>query len=122
MRYALVLLILLGACPAWAGAHEAVFANAWCTAHVGLREYVLPDGTRCDCLTATHAVEVEFAGFKLYEAVGQALHYAGVTGKRAGIVLVLRTPRDIRYVDRLRRTIKDHGLDIDVWTVGPETP
>jgi hypothetical protein len=48
-------------------------------------EYVLPDKTRCDCLTPTHAVEVDF-GPKWHEAIGQSL-YNLQTGKKVGIVL-----------------------------------
>ena len=32
----------------------------WCKAHTGQIEVVLPDGTRCDCLTDTHAIEFDF--------------------------------------------------------------
>ena len=47
----------------------------------------MPDGTRCDILTDTHAIEVDFAD-KWAEAIGQSLNYAMQTGKKAGIVLV----------------------------------
>ena len=49
----------------------------------------MPDGTRCDILTDTHAIEVDFAD-KWAEAIGQSLNYAMQTGKKAGIVLVLK--------------------------------
>ena len=49
----------------------------------------MPDGTRCDILIDTHAIEVDFAD-KWAEAVGQSLNYAIQTGKKAGIVLVLK--------------------------------
>ena len=35
---------------------------------------VLPDGTRCDCLTDTHAIEFDF-GSNWAEAIGQSAHY-----------------------------------------------
>ena len=35
----------------------------------------MPDGTRCDILTDTHAIEVDFAD-KWAEAIGQSLNYA----------------------------------------------
>ena len=44
-------------------------------------EVVMKDGTRCDILTATHAIEVDFAK-KWAEAIGQSLNYAMQTGKR----------------------------------------
>ena len=42
------------------------------------------DGTRCDILTDTHAIEVDFAD-KWAEAIGQSLKYATQTGKKAGM-------------------------------------
>jgi hypothetical protein len=39
-------------------------------AHRGQVEVVLPDGTRCDCLTETHAIEFDF-GRGWGEAIGQ---------------------------------------------------
>ena len=37
-------------------------------AHRGQVEVVLPDGTRCDCVTDTHAIEFDFGGtWILYE-------------------------------------------------------
>ena len=32
----------------------------WCEAHEGQVEVVLPDGTRCDCVTDSHAIEFDF--------------------------------------------------------------
>ena len=55
----------------------------------GRTEVTMPDGTRCDILTDTHAIEVDFAD-KWAEAIGQSLNYAMQTGKKAGIVLVLK--------------------------------
>ena len=34
----------------------------WCQAQKGRVEVVLPDGTRCDCVTDTHAIEFDFGG------------------------------------------------------------
>ncbi len=50
-------------------------------------EVTLPDRSRVDCLTDTHAIEYDFTN-KGLEAIGQALHYARMTGKKAGIVLI----------------------------------
>jgi len=64
------------------------YQEKWCTEHGGQVEVVLPDRTRCDCLTETHAIEFDF-GKKWAEAIGQALYYAIQTGKKPGIVLIL---------------------------------
>jgi hypothetical protein len=41
---------------------EKWYQEKWCQAHEGQVEVVLPDGTRCDCLTDTHAIEFDFGG------------------------------------------------------------
>ncbi len=67
---------------------ERAYQQAHCD---GQREVTMPDGTRCDCVTATHAIEIDFAN-KWYEAIGQSLNYAFQTSKRAGIILILEAP------------------------------
>jgi hypothetical protein len=39
---------------------EKWYQQKWCEAHKGQVEVVLPDGTRCDCVTDTHAIEFDF--------------------------------------------------------------
>ena len=60
----------------------------------------MPEGTRRDILTDTQAIEVDFAD-KWAEAIGQSLNYAMQTGKKAGIVLVLKDSVDEKHVERL---------------------
>lgn len=93
---------------------ERWYQARWCEAQHGQMEYVLPDRTRCDCLTSTHAVEVDFA-HKWAEAIGQALYYSSQTGKRAGVLLIMETERDRKYRERLIKTITSFGLPIDIW-------
>ena len=62
----------------------------------GRKEVTMPDGTRCDILTDTHAIEVDSAD-KWAEAIGQSLNYAMQTGKKAGIVLVLKDRGDEKH-------------------------
>jgi hypothetical protein len=84
---------------------EKWYQNQWCVAQNGKSEVVLEDRTRCDCLTTTHAIEFDFAN-KWYSAIGQSLHYALLTNKRAGIVLILESENDKKYLDRLNRVIE----------------
>jgi len=77
----------------------------------------LPDKTRCDCLTQTHAIEFDF-GNKWAEAIGQSLYCSLQTGKRAGIVLILEKSKDYRYWIRLNTTIEHFNLPIDTWKMG----
>jgi hypothetical protein len=49
---------------------EKWYQQKWCEANKGQVEVVLPDGTRCDCVTETHAIEFDF-GRDWGEAIGQ---------------------------------------------------
>jgi len=97
--------------------HEKWYQEQWCQKQNGEMEKVLEDGTRCDCLTDTHAIEVDFAD-NWYEAVGQSTHYSHQTDKRAGIVLILESPDDKRHWQRLINLVDKSELPIDVWSVG----
>ena len=67
---------------------EKYFQKIRCREHNGQTEVRLADGTRADCITATHAIEFD-SGPKWAEAIGQALFYGVQIGKRSGIVLIL---------------------------------
>jgi hypothetical protein len=95
---------------------ERWYQEQWCEEHNGRLEVVLPDGTRCDCLTDTHAIEFDF-GNKWAESIGQSSYYALQTGKRPGIVLILETMKDRKYWIRLNSTVEHFGLPIDTWNI-----
>ena len=84
----------------------------------GKTEVTLPDRTRCDCVTQTHAIEYDF-GNKWSEAIGQSLNYAMQTGKRAGIVLIIESVKDRKYWIRLNSIIQHYKLPIDTWKIEP---
>jgi len=114
------LLILALACPAWAAGQghehpERWYQERWCATR-GQMEVVLPDGSRCDCLTDDYAIEFDF-GHKWAEAIGQALNYAAQTGKRPGIVLILEREGDERFLERIRTVDRAFGLGVTVWVV-----
>jgi len=112
--------IILAATSSYA-AHlhpEKYYQEKWCSENKGQAEVVLPDKTRADCITSTHAVEHDF-GPKWAEAIGQSLYYSLQTGKRAGIALILETPADRKYWIRLNSTIEHFKLPIDTWEVSP---
>jgi len=81
---------------------EKYYQRIFCDKVHGQMEYRLPDHTRVDCQTSTYSFEVDF-GHKAFEAVGQALYYAMITGKRPGIVLIQETRADNRYISRIKR-------------------
>lgn len=115
----ILFLIFVFSSQAYAGKRlhkEREYQDAWCTEHKGETEYVLEDKTRVDCLTDTHAVEVDFADH-WYCAVGQSLHYARMSGKKPGIVLIIEDQKDEKYLERLRAIAED--VEIKVWVVSP---
>jgi hypothetical protein len=99
---------------------ERWYQELWCGDYKGQVEVVMPDGTRCDCLTDTHAIEFDFSNNRA-EAIGQSAYYALQTGKKAGVVLVLETVKDWRYWIRLNTNIDYFNLQIDTWSIGNAT-
>ena len=61
----------------------------------GIAEYVCADGSRCDVLTDTHAVEIEWAT-KWKESIGQAVLYGVLTNRKPAVILLVRNKRDER--------------------------
>lgn len=120
----LILLLIVGLSPGIALAKRAHpekwYQEKWCKEHAGQVEIVLPDGTRCDCLTGTHAVEFDF-GSKWAEAVGQSVYYSLQTGKKAGIVLIMENEGDYKYWIRLNSTIEHFKLPIKAWKMERHT-
>lgn len=92
--------IILLLCPSMANAahlhYESWYQERWCNAHGGEMEVVMPDNTRCDCVTDTHAIEFDF-GKKWAESIGQSLYYGLQTGKTPGVVLILEKDTDRKY-------------------------
>ena len=97
---------------------EAWYQDVWCRGMDGQVEVRMNDGRRIDCLTDSHAIEFEFAR-KWPEAIGQSLEYSMMTGKSAGIVLVLRRSKDQAYWQRLNAVVSHYRLPIRLWKLGP---
>ena len=95
--------------------HEADYQKARCSKNGGILEYKNPDETRVDCLTKTHAVEFDFAK-KWAESVGQAEHYALMTGKTGKVVLIIETIKDFKYLERVKKLAKKHNFDVEYIT------
>jgi len=122
MKISRILFLLAAACFV-AGVAQAErlhpekwYQEKWCERRGGQVEVALQDRTRCDCITAEYAVEVEFAN-KWKEALGQALHYSLLTSRKAGIVLILEAESDWRYYYMLMSILVDNGLKVRVWTM-----
>ena len=88
-----LIILLLLATPLFGKQSERYYQEKFAREIGGQVEVVMEDGTRCDILTATHAIEVDFAK-KWAEAIGQSLNYAMHTGKRPGVALIVLSPSD----------------------------
>ena len=81
--------------------------------HPGELEVPLEDGTRVDLLTDTHAYEIEHA-HNWKEAIGQALHYAHMTSRSAGIILVMHSDKAQDHLEQLKAIVEAYSLPIEV--------
>ena len=81
----------------------------------GQSQFKLKDLSRVDCLTETHAFEVDWAdGMKVYEAIGQALYYASQTDKKPGILLLTRKDNSDKHIRKIKEVIRYFDLDIEL--------
>ena len=102
MRY-LILILLIST----ANAGEVAIANEWCANIGGVFDRKLTrqsDGTYPDCITEAVAYEVGYVGH--WEDIGQAYHYARMTGKEPGVALIVETDADIEIVLRLSEDLR----------------
>jgi len=88
----------------------------WCGSKGGISEFKTKDGTFVDCLTDTYAVEAEFDN-KWKEAIGQSLHYAESTNRRAAILFIKRQNSRKDYYGELERVISKYQLPIKVFVI-----
>jgi len=120
LRVLLVFVFLwLASGTAFAGTlhSEDWYNRLWCGLQEnGRAEEVLVDRSRADCVTGQYVIETKFApDFK--HAIGQALHYSVVTGKQAGILLIIETPEHEKYYKALMRDLAGITPAIRVWTL-----
>ena len=92
---------------------ERDYQEPWCDRAGGKTEFVLEDSTRVDCLTSEYAIEFDF-GKKWAESIGQSLYYAMMTGKKPGVVLIVKK-QNSRYVKRLMKVANKY--QIKVWVI-----
>jgi len=112
MTNALILLLLLAATPA----NEVEWCRHLAPKYGAEVEVRLDDGTRCDLVTETEAIECDWAkNGKWAEAIGQSLYYAIELEKKPAIILLVKDPkRDQRYVDRCRKVCDRYGIRLYV--------
>ena len=97
-------------------APEAWYAEKAHETFGGKLEVRLEDGSRVDLLTETYAFEIE-KSYNWKEAVGRALHYAKLTGHRAGIILILEHMSADKYLERLKELIAEYELPIEIFPI-----
>ena len=116
MKKLLLLLILsISSFSSYAIENESYYSEKFCNEMSGQSEYVLKDLSRVDCLTDTHAFEVDWAeGMKVYEAIGQSLYYSSETGKLPGILLLIRKENSEKHIRKIREVIKAFDLPIEL--------
>lgn len=95
---------------------EKSINTRWCANKAGVSEFRTKDGTFVDCLTDIYAVEAEFDN-KWKEAIGQSLHYAESTNRRAAILFIKRQNSRKDYYGELERVINKYRLPITVFTI-----
>ena len=112
----LLSLALIGSLQAARLNHESYYQDIAAEKYDGKTEVTMPDGTRCDIVTETHAIEVDFAD-KWGEAIGQSLNYSFQSNKRAGILLILESKEDEKHLIRVNSIVKHFDLPIDVLAI-----
>jgi hypothetical protein len=116
MKRLLLLFLLLVSIPSLSQTRqpEKYYQMEFADLMDGWTEVTLSDNTRVDVMTTTHSIEVDFAE-KWAESIGQALHYEGMTGKQAGVLLIVKGKEENRFVKRLVTVAAKHGIDVWIW-------
>tara|TARA_B110000438_G_scaffold287849_1_gene320629 strand:- start:17 stop:493 length:477 start_codon:yes stop_codon:yes gene_type:complete len=95
---------------------EKSINTRWCDSRGGINEFRTKDGTYVDCLTDVYAIEAEF-DYNWKEAIGQSLHYAESTNKKAAILFIKRQKTKKDYYSELERVINKYQLPIEVFVI-----
>jgi hypothetical protein len=108
--------LILLALPLFGKQSERYYQEKFAQEIGGQVEVVMKDGTRCDILTPTHAIEVDFAK-KWAEAIGQSLNYAMHTGKRPAVALIVLSLSDNKYIERVRNISAEYSLGLTIYPI-----
>lgn len=124
LLHTLAVLPLLLAPAAWAEEAEQFEPRNLEANHVAFlcagmeTEVVLRTGARADCVSETHAIEVDFTR-KWADAIGQSLHYAAVLEKLPGMILVCHPTQSpdlcYRHFLRVGETFSYWTISMTVW-------
>ena len=100
--------------PSLLFASEKDVNKVWCIEMNGNDQFRTKDGTYVDCLTEKYAVEAEY-DYNWKEGIGQALHYAESTNRKAAILFIKRKESKKDYLNELNRVIVKFNLPIKVF-------
>ena len=92
------------------------YQERWCTKYIESPDVSVSD--QYDCLSEKYVLEFDYADL-WYESIGESLHYALQTGRKAGIVLIMEKESDMKYWIKLKKTIEHYRLPIDIWNTRP---
>jgi len=111
----LIVTLLVSAAAAGERKHsKRWYQERWCAKYLAPSEGQISD--IYDCISEHYVIEFDYADL-WYESIGESLHYAIQTGKRAGIVLIMENERDLKYWIKLNDTIDHYHLPIKAWRV-----
>lgn len=91
---------------------EVYYQNKFAEIIHGATNVRLYDKTEVDIINDTFAIEVDFSE-KWAESIGQSLFYAEMTNHKAGVLLVVNSNLDERFIKRLMTVAV--RKDITVW-------
>ncbi len=92
---------------------ESYYQEFDCQRRNGIKEYVLDNKKRVDCLTKRYAIEHDFA-IKWTECFSQALYYAMKTDRKAMCVLIVESDKDLKHVTYAEQTKKFYKLPLKI--------
>lgn len=101
--FRLLILLLLTTSAYAADRSERHYQEIANTVFQGELEHRVTHG-RVDILTEEYAIEVDFCKSskrKEYEAVGQAIRYSRLTGRRPAVLLIIENADDYKYVEEV---------------------
>ena len=110
----LIAVLLLS--PAFIFSAERDINQAWCSSVGGIDQFRTKDGTYVDCLTDEYAIEAEYDN-KWKEGIGQALHYAESTNRKAAILFIKRAKSRKDYYNEMMRVINRYELPITIYVI-----
>lgn len=99
---------------------EKYYQNKFAEIMKGRTELVLEDRTRVDILTDSFAIEVDFA-YKWAESIGQSLYYAEMTGKKAGVLLLIDKRNDEKHIQKLMKLATKYNIKVWIMDCGSES-